>query len=39
MYIDLSKYNRVVDWEAVSKNVEGIFFELVIEAMDRAKSY
>lgn len=23
MYIDLSKYNRVTDWKAVSKNVEG----------------
>lgn len=28
MYIDLSKYNRVVDWEAVSKNVEGIILRV-----------
>lgn len=28
MYIDLSKYNRVTDWKAVSQNVEGIILRV-----------
>lgn len=28
MYIDLSKYNRVVDWKAVSDNVDGIILRV-----------
>lgn len=28
MYIDLSKYNRVTDWKAVSQNVEGVILRV-----------
>lgn len=28
MYIDLSKYNRVTDWKAVSENVEGVILRV-----------